>query len=241
MDKKHPSPFIRGKIHLFQPEKGYRFNLDSVLLASFAKLKNKGKLIDLGTGSGILILLLNLKYPKLEYYAVEVQDEFIKLAEQNFKLNNINVKLIKENIKNIKNVFTANYFDYVILNPPYLKEYHSDNTNLKIAKSEYLASVKDFIKAGSYILKQKGKLFMVSPVSRFSEIIYHLKSNKLEPKRYRFIYPTIQEKATHFLVEAVKDAKEGGDIIERPFIIYENPKEKKYSQEVNFILEKFVD
>jgi len=104
-----------------------------------------------------------------------------------------------------------------------------------------LASVKDFIKAGSYILKQKGKLFMVSPVSRFSEIIYHLKSNKLEPKRYRFIYPTIQEKATHFLVEAVKDAKEGGDIIERPFIIYENPKEKKYSQEVNFILEKFVD
>ena len=241
MANQKPSPFIRGKIHLYQPEEGYRFNLDSVLLSHFVEISKKGKLIDLGTGSGILILLLNLKYKNLEFYAVEVEDEMYEVAKKNFKINKINVNLYKENIKNVKNFLSSNSFDYVITNPPYFKEYKGSNIKLKIAKSEYLSKIEDFIKAGSYLLKDKGKFFMVSPVSRFSEIVNYLKQNRLQPKRYRFIHPYINEKATHFLLQAQKNAKEGGEYIERPLIVYENPKEKIYTEEVKFILEKFYE
>jgi tRNA1(Val) A37 N6-methylase TrmN6 len=239
LDNKSPSPFIRGKIYLYQPEEGYRFNLDSVLLANFVKIKNKGKLIDLGTGSGILILLLNLKYKNIEYWAVEVQDEFYEIADKNFKLNNINVNLIKENIKNIKNHLKANSFDYVITNPPYLKEYQIQNLNLKISKSEHLATISDFIKTAKYLLKDKGKFFVVIPSFRFTEVVCNLKKEKLIPKRFRMIFPAVDEKATHCLIEAVKNANEGGEIIEKPLIVYKDPKNKTYTDELNCILENF--
>ncbi len=234
-----PSPFIRGKIHLFQPKKGYRFNLDSVLLASFVNITKKGKIIDLGTGSGILILLLNLKYPDLKYYAVEVQQEFVDIARENFNLNKVDVELIHENIKNLKDYLPANSFDYVVTNPPYFKEYKGENLNLKIAKSEYLAKISDFINISKYLLKDRGKFFAVFPVSRLVEILNYLKSGKIYPKRLRFIHPTLSENATHFLVEAVKNAKEGGEIVEKPFIIYKDTSRKIYTDEVEFILEKF--
>lgn len=239
MDNQKPSPFIRGKIHLFQPEKGYRFNIDSVLLASFVNVKDKGKLIDLGTGSGILILLLNLKYKNIDYWALEVQDELYDIAKKNFELNSVKVNLIKEDVKNIKKIFKPNSFDYVITNPPYFKEYKGENRSLKIARSEYLASVDDFIKAGKYLLKDKGRFFLVFPSSRLSEITYKIKKENLQPKRWRFIHPAINEKASHFLVEAVKNAKEGGETIDNPLIVYKNPKKKIYTDETKYILEKF--
>ena len=239
MDNQKPSPFIRGKIHLFQPEKGYRFNIDSVLLANFINIKNKGKLIDLGTGSGILILLLNLKYKNIDYSALEIQDELYEIAEKNFELNKVKVNLIKEDVKNIKKIYQPNSFDYVITNPPYFKEYKGENLSLKIAKSEYFASIDDFIKAGKYLLKDKGKFFLVFPSSRLSEINYKLKKENLQPKRWRFIHPSLKEKASHFLVEAVKNAKEGGEVVEKPLIVYENPKKNIYTDEVKYILEKF--
>ncbi len=239
MGNQKPSPFIRGKIHLFQPEKGYRFNIDSVLLANFINIKNKGKLIDLGTGSGILILLLNLKYKNLNYWALEVQDDLYEITKKNFELNKVKVNLIKEDVKNIKKIYQPNSFDYVITNPPYFKEYKGENRSLKIAKSEYLASIDDFIKAGKYLLRDKGKFFIVFPSSRLTELTYKLRKENIQPKRWRFIHPSLEEKASHFLVEAVKNAKEGGEMIEKPLIIYNNPQKRKYTDEVKYILERF--
>ena len=239
MGNQKPSPFIRGKIHLFQPEKGYRFNIDSVLLANFINIKNKGKLIDLGTGSGILILLLNLKYKNIDYSALEIQDELYDIAKKNFELNSVKVNLIKEDVKNIKKIYQPNSFDYVITNPPYFKEYKGENLSIKIARSEYIASIDDFIKAVKYLLKDKGRFFLVFPSSRLSEITYKLKKENLQPKRWRFIHPSLKEKASHFLVEAVKNAKEGGEIVEKPLIVYNNPQKRIYTDEVNYILEKF--
>ena len=233
--------FIRGKIFVCQPKSGYRFNLDSVLLANFFQTnKKKAKIIDLGTGSGIIPVLIALKYPNLQFYAVEIQEEFYRLAKKTFEYNNLSVNLLKEDIRNLKNYFPSSYFDYVITNPPYLKEYNCENENLLIAKSEAKGTIEDFIKISSYLLKNKGKFFGIFPSYRFVEVISYLTESKLILKRARFIHPTKNQKATHFLVEAQKGVKLGKEVIEKPLIVYENSKNKIYTEEVNFILEKFV-
>ena len=235
------TPFIRGKVFIYQPLNGYRFNLDSVLLAHFFQTNKKtAKIIDLGTGSGIIPVLISLKYPHLQFHAVEIQQEFYQLAKKTFKKNNLNVNLINENIKFLKKYFPSSYFDYVITNPPYLKKYRSENKNLLISKSEKEASIEDFINISSYLLKNKGKFFGVFPTYRFLEITSYLLKSKLIPKKVRFIHPTINEKSTHFLVEAQKGVKSGNEVIGKPLIVYKDAKNKTYSEEVRFILEDFT-
>ncbi|GAB6071763.1 tRNA1(Val) (adenine(37)-N6)-methyltransferase [Venenivibrio stagnispumantis] len=233
------SPFIRGKIKIIQKKEGFRFGIDSLLLSDFTKIYSRGKILDIGTGSGIIPILLHLKYPNLEYYAVEIQEELYDIAKRNFEINNVDVKLFLEDVKNIKNIFKAEQFDYIITNPPYYKSGKSKNIQIEIAKIEKKATIKDFIEASSYLLKNKGKLFMINIAERLPEIIFLLKKYRLEPKRLKFIHPSKDEKATHFLVQADKATKEGGCIIENPVIIYENPKVKKYTEEVWNLLENY--
>ncbi len=237
------SPFIRGKIQVIQKKSGYRFNLDSVLLASFAKLKNNSKVIDLGTGSGILILLLNLKYRNLKFYAVEVQESLYEIAKKNFEINGVKVNLYLENVKNIKKIFENQSFDFVITNPPFFKKEMSKSKNIEIqiGKSEVKGNLEDFISTSGYLLKNSGKLFLINNTSRLSETIFLMKKYKIQPKRFRFVHPTINENATNFLVEGIKGGKESGEIVEKPLIVYENPKEKIYTEEVNYMLNVFTE
>lgn len=233
------SPFIRGKIHIIQKKDGYRFNVDSILLVSFVNISSSKKVIDLGTGSGVIPILLNLKFKNLKLYAIEVQESMYSLAERNFKLNNVEVDLKLVDVRDIKTVFQNQFFDCVITNPPYFisKDYSS---NQYVEKSEHLATFEDFVKSASYLLKNKGKFYYIFPVSRFVESITICKSYKLQPKRFRFIYPSVNENATHVLVECLKGGKERGEVVEKPLIMYENPKEKKYTQEVWNLLENFI-
>lgn len=237
------SPFIRGKIQVIQRKSGYRFNLDSILLAYFSKLKNNSKVIDLGTGSGILILLLNLKYKNIKFYAVEVQKSLYEIAKQNFKINNVEVNLFLENVKNIKNLFKNQSFDFVITNPPFFKKEmaKAKNKEVQIGKAEVEGTLEDFISASSYLLKNSGKLFLINNIGRLSETIFLMKKYKIQPKRWRFVHPTINENATNFLVEGIKGGKESGEIVERPLIIYEDPKNKIYTEELEYVLNVFTD
>ncbi len=233
------SPFIRGKVQIIQKKEGYRFNIDSLLVVDFLNIKSSGNLIDIGTGSGIIPILTNLKYKNLKFYALEVQEEMCDIAKRNFIINNVDVNLICCNVKDVKGQYPHQFFDYVVINPPYFKEGRYSNVQEKIARSEVTANLEDFIYGSWYLLKNKGKLFIINVVDRFSETISVLKKYKLQPKRYKFIHPSIEEKATHFLLEASKSAKEGGEIVEPPLIVYENPKEKKYTKYVWNLLENF--
>ncbi|WP_299228365.1 methyltransferase [Sulfurihydrogenibium sp.] len=231
------SPFIRGKIRIIQKREGYRFNIDSLLLVDFLNIKSSGKIIDIGTGSGIIPILISLKYKNLKLYALEVQEDLFDIAKRNFRINNVNVQVALGNVKDVKKIYTHQYFDYVVINPPYFKEGNYKNIQEKIARSEALAKLEDFIYGSWYLLKNKGKLYLINITERFSETVSLLKKYNIQPKRYRFIHPSINEKATHFLVEASKNAKEGGEVVEAPLIIYENPKEKKYTDYVWNLLE----
>jgi len=237
------SPFIRGKVSIIQKKEGYRFNIDSVILASFPKItRKKGKIIDLGTGSGIILILLSLRYPELDFHAVEIQEDLFDIAYRNFKINAVNVNLHKGDIKDIKKFYSPQSFDYVITNPPYFKEYLSKKESLeeRLAKYEISATVEDFIKTGSYLLRDKGRFYMIYPSERFSYITKVMIENRIQPKRYRFVHPSLNDRASHFLIEGMKSGKKGGEIIEKPMIIYDNPNIKKYSDELEFLLEKFV-
>ena len=231
------SPFIRGKIRIIQKREGYRFNIDSLLLVDFLNIRSSGKIIDIGTASGIMPILISLKYKNLKLYALEVQEDLFDIAKRNFQINNVNVQVALGNVKDVKKIYNHQYFDYVVINPPYFKEGNYKNIQEKIARSEALAKLEDFIYGSWYLLKNKGKLYLINITERFSETVSLLKKYNIQPKRYRFIHPSINEKATHFLVEASKNAKEGGEIVEAPLIIYENPKEKKYTDYVWNLLE----
>jgi len=234
------TPFLRGKISLYQPKSGYRFNIDSVLLSDFFKPTNqKGTLIDLGTGSGIIPILISLRYPDINLSALEVQHLFVETARENFKLNKVDVNLIHADVKQVRQFFKPESFDYVITNPPYIKSYSSKNENLEIARSEKLATLDDFLKASKYLLKNKGRLFIVFPVFRFVELVERLIQNKLIPKRVRFIHPTASEPATNVLIEAQKSVKSGNETVEKPLIVYKDSKNKIYTKEVEKILKDF--
>ncbi|WP_457623818.1 tRNA1(Val) (adenine(37)-N6)-methyltransferase [Persephonella sp.] len=236
------TPFLRGKINIIQKRDKFKFGLDSVLLASFPKIKKRGKLIELGTGTGIILILLNLKYPQLNYYGIEIQKDFYDLSVRNFKLNNIKVNMINGNIKEIKKFFKPQYFDYVISNPPYFSINETKNSDLKgeVSRYEVSGKLEDFISGSSYLLKDKGRLFMIYPTNKLSHLITLFKKFKIQPKRLRFIHPSISEKSTHFLIEGMKSGKEGGEIVEKPLIIYDDPNKKIYTPEVEYILENFI-
>ncbi|NPA12787.1 MAG: methyltransferase [Aquificae bacterium] len=235
------TPFIRGKVKLIQSKEGYRFNIDSVLLASFVDLPDREfSVLDLGTGNGIIPILLSLKYKKIKLYAVEVQEGLFSQAWRNFQLNKTPVQLFKGDIREIKRIFKRETFDGVVFNPPYHPPPEGITEDEKsIARYEILASLKDFIRVSEYLLKPKGKLYFVYPVDRLSYALSLLLEKGFSPKVYRFVHPTVEEKATHFLLKAVKGGNTGGEVVQRPFIIYTDPKTKQYTPEVENLLENF--
>jgi tRNA1(Val) A37 N6-methylase TrmN6 len=237
------TPFIRGRIQVIQSKEGYRFNIDSVLLASFVDIPDKkSNLIDLGTGSGIILLLLSLKYRNINFFGVELQESLFSQAWRNIHLNRVNAKLFKGDIREIRRIFKPETFDYVVFNPPYhIPEKEVEPTEKNIARYEIEGKLRDFIKAAGYLLKQKGKLFLIYPSTRLSSVISLLLERGIQPKRYRFIHPTKEEKATHTLIEGIKGGKAGGETVEKPLIVYEDPYKKIYTPEVEFLLEKFCE
>ena len=242
-DSETLTPFLRGRIRIIQSKEGYRFNIDSILLASFVNVPDRdANLIDLGTGSGILLILLSLKYKKLKLFGIELQESLFSQAWRNIQLNDVKAQLFKGDIREIKRIFRPETFDYVVFNPPYhLPEKEVKPTERNIARYEIQGSIKDFIKASSYLLKNKGRLFLIFPVSRLSEVLSLMIDKNIQPKRYRFIHPSSKENATHFLIEGIKGGNPGGEAVEKPLIVYDNPDKKIYTSEVNFLLEKFCD
>ncbi|MDQ7056340.1 MAG: methyltransferase [Persephonella sp.] len=211
------TPFLRGKIKIIQSKEGYRFNIDSLLLASFVKITDRpSKLIDLGTGSGIILILLSLKYKKVQLYGIELQESLFSQAWRNIHINNIKAQLFKGDVREIKRIFRSESFEYAVFNPPYHQPpLDIEKTEKNIARFEIEGKIKDFVKASSYLLKNGGKLFAIIPSSRFSEFITSLIEQNIQPKRYRTVHPTIDESATHVLLEGIKGGKSGGETVEK--------------------------
>ena len=228
-------------LKIIQNTDGFCFGIDAVLLSDFAKdIRNNSTVLDLGTGTGILSILLSAKTNLKKIYGIEIQEEVANMASRSVNLNNLEdkVEIINTNIKDLEKYFEKNTIDAIVTNPPY-KKLDTGKTNEKenkfISRHEVTATLEDFIKISFNLLKDKGNFYMVHRPERLAEIIYKLKQNKLEPKIIRFIHSNNNEEPKLVLIKAVKNAKEFLKV-EKPLIIYNNLGE--YTDEILEIYHK---
>lgn len=228
-------------LKIIQNKDGFCFGIDSILLSDFAsKIKDESKVIDLGTGTGIIGILLCAKTKLSKTIGVEVQKEVYEMAKRSIKLNHLEdrFEIINENVKNLQNKLEMGTFDVVVTNPPYKKEgtgITNENEKKLISRHEITATLEDFIKASNKLLKDKGSLYMVHRPDRLADIIETLRKYKLEPKTIRFVHPSIGKKANLLLIKAIKNAKPFLKI-EKPLYVYKENGE--YTEEILKIYHK---
>ena len=218
---------LYGKLKLLQPELGPRVNMDTVLLASWVKVRaGKFKFIELGSAAGAISLLLALRFnPPFHITGIEIQPELNNLANQNLILNNLQDKanFICGDLRD-KNLLQPEYYDGVVANPPYESLAHgraSKDITAAIARQDLTANINDIASAANRLLKSKGRFFAVFNSQRAASFINALLKNNLTPKRIKFIYPRRNEISKIFLIECVKHGGEGL-IIEPPLIVLDD-------------------
>ena len=228
-------------LKIIQNKKGFCFGIDSVLLSDFAKdMKDNSNVLDLGTGTGILGILLCGKTKLKKITGIEVQVEVADMAKRSIILNNLQEKfdIINDNIKNITEILEKNSYDYIVTNPPYKKMDTGkiNDSELKlISRHEVEANLEDFINISYKMLKDKGTLFMVHRPDRLVDILYILRKNRMEPKIIKFVYPNVNKEANLVLIKAVKNAKQFLKI-EKPLYIYDE--KGNYTKEILKIYNK---
>lgn len=228
-------------LKLIQDKNGFCFGVDSVLLSDFAKeIKNKSHVVDIGTGTGIISILLCKKTNLEKIYGVEIQKDVADMAERSSLLNKLEDKfqVINANIKDIFNFLEPYKTDAIVTNPPYKKSntgVKSSNEKQLISRHEIECNLEDIISISSKLLKDLGEFYMVHRAERLVDIMVLLRKYKLEPKKIRFVHSKSNEKPTLILVKAIKGAGEFLKI-EDPLVIYREDGE--YSDEILEIYDK---
>ena len=201
-------------LKIIQNVNGFCFGIDSVLLSDFAKnIKDDSIVLDLGTGTGIIPILLCGKTNLKEIIGVEIQEDVANMANRSSKLNNLEdrFKVLNANILNLDKYYEKQTFDVIITNPPYKKKNSgviNDNERKVISRHEITASLEDFIKVTKDLLKDKGEFYMVHRPDRLVDILYLLRNYKIEPKEIRFVFSNKEKPPKLALIKAVKNANE---------------------------------
>lgn len=228
-------------LKIIQNKNGFCFGIDSILLSDFAKeIKKDSKVIDLGTGTGIIGILLCAKTEISQMVGVEIQEEVYEMAKRSIALNKMEEKftLINSNIKQLEEKLPMGIFDAVVTNPPYKKNntgIQNENEKKLISRHETTANLEDFIKISSKLLKDKKDFYMVHRPDRLVDIIELLRKYKLEPKKLQFIYPKPSKEPNMLLIKATKNAKPFLKI-EKPLYVYKENGE--YTDEILKIYNK---
>jgi len=203
--------FFGGRLEILQKKRGYRFSVDAVLLSQFCRIRKKEKVIDLGTGCGILPLLLSQTTNAHSFVGVEIQKGLAELAKKNVLLNHLDgrVSILQKDFRALRKAFPAGSFDVVLSNPPY-RRYRTGRVNpaleKAIARHESKGTLEDLISVTSYLLPPKGRCYLIFPALRTVDLLAALRSQRLEPKRLQFVYPHPQEDAKFVLTESIRDS-----------------------------------
>ncbi|MEK3643382.1 tRNA1(Val) (adenine(37)-N6)-methyltransferase [Aeribacillus sp. FSL M8-0235] len=226
-------------LRIIQSPSVFAFSLDAVLLAKFVYVPiQKGNLIDLCTGNGVIPLLLNTR-TKGTITGVEIQKRLFDMAVRSVQYNHLEhqIKIIHGDILDMPKQLGYGKFDVVTCNPPYFKtpgqEELNKNEYFAIARHEILCTLEDAIRVSSQLVRPGGKVAFVHRPGRFLEMIELMKKYRVEPKRIRFVYPKLGKEANTLLVEGIKDGNPDLKILP-PLIVYDD--QNNYTDEVQKIL-----
>lgn len=224
----------RNGYRIIQKKKGFCFGMDAVLLSGFAQVKEGEVVVDLGTGTGIIPILLEAKTKGKHFTGLEIQEEVAEMAGRSVRLNQLEnrVDIVRGDIKEASRLFGKASFDVVTSNPPYMNDNHGlKNPELPkaIARHEVFCTLDDVCREASLLLKSGGRFYMVHRPHRLAEIITALKTYKLEPKRMKLVHPFVDKEANMVLIEAVRGGRSMMKV-EAPIIVYREP--GVYTQEI---------
>ena len=213
----------RNGYRIIQKKKGFCFGMDAVLLSGFAQVKEGEVAVDLGTGTGIIPILLEAKTKGKHFTGLEIQEEVAEMAGRSVRLNQLEnrVDIVRGDIKEASRLFGKASFDVVTSNPPYMNDNHGlKNPELPkaIARHEVFCTLDDVCREASLLLKSGGRFYMVHRPHRLAEIITAL----LEPKRMKLVHPFVDKEANMVLIEAVRGGRSMMKV-EAPIIVYREP------------------
>lgn len=217
---------IKG-YRILQKKEGFCFGMDAVLLSSFAKVKRGKKVLDLGTGTGIIPILMEAKTAGGHFTGLVIQSEYVQMARRSVRMNGQQdkISIVEGDIKSAVEIFGQDSFDVVTSNPPYMVDQHgkqNENEAKAIARHERLCTLEDIIIQTKKLLKQGGSFFMVHRTYRLAEVMYLMVREGLEPKRIRMVHPYVNKEPNIFLIEGLKGGKPRIQV-EPPLIVYKEP------------------
>ena len=228
---------IDKRIRIIQKTQGFCFSMDAVLLANFATVKSGDRVCDLGTGTGVIPMILADRTKASQIIGLELQASMVDMARRSVVLNGME-PLVDVNLGDIKNahlIYGSSTFDLVTANPPYMHIFNGINSlaeDIAIAKHEIKCTLEDVLRAGSRIVKSRGRMAMVHRPQRLTDIIAGMRTVRLEPKRIRFVHPRRKSPANMVLIEAIKDGGTELTVL-NPLVVYNE--DGQYTQELKAI------
>lgn len=217
----------RNGYQIIQDPERFCFGMDAVLLAGFTKVKPGEKVLDLGTGTGILPILLEARTEGISFTGLEIQPDSADMASRSVKLNHLEekVRIVTGDIKEADRLFGAGSYHVVTCNPPYMTDMHglkNPNEAKAIARHEILCTLEDVVSQAAKLLMPNGRFYLVHRPFRLAEIITCLCAHTLEPKRMRLVHSYADRDPNMVLIEALRGGR-SGMTVEKPLVIFEKP------------------
>ena len=216
-------------LELIQDPNKFCFGVDAVFLSDFVRVKPGETVLDMGTGNGIIPVLLSAKTQGKKFTGLEIQPDTAEMARRSVRLNHLEerIEIVTGDIKEAAEIFKPAFFDVITTNPPYMPAEHglrNPDSARAIARHEVMCSLDDILRESMRLLQDKGRFYMIHRPFRLTEIMIKMNQYKIEPRRIQFIYPYIDKEPAMVLIEGVRGAR-SRVTVEPPIIIYDRPAE----------------